>query len=538
MADRAENLTAHLPGAFPGDAVERSIPDLFEEAAARFPDRPAVRAGSGTLTYDELNRAADRVAWAVLDRCGAGDQPVAVLMPKGPMMRAAMMGVLKAGRPCVPIDVSIPPSRCAFILGDTGAPLVVADAAHAGGAGDCPVLNVDEPAGTSPDSAPDRCVPPDALAYVFYTSGSTGEPKGVMQTHRNMLRAVMRYVTDLRITPQDVIACPSSPAFLGSGRASLGALLTGAAYLPIALEELGGLADTLNREGATIFSSPSSSFRQLLWAMKEPGQLPRLTRCYNGGEPLFRADVERWRQCFPDGAACLHAMASTEADVYRQFPIDADTKIGSETVPLGYEVEDAEVFLLDDDGCPVPPGEVGEIVVRSPYLSPGYWGKPDLTAAVFRPGPGGGERCCYTGDLGRMRPDGCLEGMGRKDSQVKIRGYLVVMDGVERALRGIRGVREAAVTARPGPSGEDRLVGHVVVDAAARLTVTGLRRTLASTLPAHMVPSAFVYLDALPLDRNGKVDRRRLPDPGRPRPRLDVAFEPPQGPIEREVAGM
>ncbi len=371
---------------------------------------------------------------------------------------------------------------------------------------------------------------------MLYTSGTTGEPKGVMQTHGNILHAVDLFLGEQSVTPQDRVARPGTHAFIGNIRSALGALLSGAAYLPIDLEGMDRLAETLAREEVTGFCSPCSAFRQVLWALRDAGPPPSLRWFRNGGEPLYRTDVEQWRRIFPPGSRCFHVLASTEADAVCRFTIDTDTEIRTEVVPLGYAVPEVEVLLLDEAGEPVPAGEPGQIVVRSPYLSPGYWRRPDLTDAVFRRLPGSDERCYFTGDVGRMGPDGCLEGLGRRDTEVKVRGYRVASGEVEVALSAVQGVKGAAVAACPEASGELRLVGYVAAEPSAHLTVTGLRRALAARLPDYMVPSAFVFLESLPLTPNGKLDRRLLPDPGHSRPRLDVPFEALRTPVEEALA--
>ncbi len=522
-----------------GGRVGGAIPASFEKVAEAFPDRLAVKALGEQFTYAELNAAANRIAWSVLDACGEANAPLPVLLPHSRTLYAATLGVLKAGKACVPLDPSLPDSRLGFIIDHIEAPLVISDGAHAGRAADVGgrrVLTAEAHRDSVPDSNPLLPISPDALAYVLYTSGTTGEPKGVMQTHRNILHAVDLFVEEQIITPEDRVARPGTHAFIGNIRSSLGAFLSGAAYLPIDLEGVDRLAEVLARDEVTGFCSPCSAFRQVLWALRDTGPPSSLRWFSNGGEPLYRADVEQWRRIFPAGSRCIHGLASTEADAICRLTLDTHTEVRTEVVPLGYAVPGVEIRLLDEAGEPVPAGDAGQIVVRSPYLSPGYWRRPDLTDAAFRPLSGSAGRWYFTGDMGRMGPDGCLEGLGRRDTQTKIRGYRVASGEVEIALSAVKGVKEAAVVARPEASGELRLVGYVSAEPSARLTVTCLRSALAAVLPDYMVPSAFVFLDSLPLTPNGKLDRRQLPAPDRSRPRLGVAFEALRTPVEKALA--
>ncbi|MGH8059782.1 MAG: non-ribosomal peptide synthetase, partial [Candidatus Entotheonellia bacterium] len=227
----------------------------------------------------------------------------------------------------------------------------------------------------------------------------------------------------------------------------------------------------------------------------------------------------------------------TEAGTLRHYFIAKQGPLPEDLVPVGYPVEDVEVLLLDPQGRDVGFHQIGEIAVKSRYLSPGYWKRPDLTRAKFLSGPGGGdERVYLTGDLGRMLPDGCLILLGREDFQVKVRGQRVEIGEIERALLALQGIGEAVVVARDERPDEPVLVAYLVPSERPAPTVTALRRQLAAKLPAYMVPSAFVLLEAMPLAPNGKLDRRAMPAPSRARPPLETPFVAPQSPVEEMLA--
>jgi acyl-coenzyme A synthetase/AMP-(fatty) acid ligase/acyl carrier protein len=232
----------------------------------------------------------------------------------------------------------------------------------------------------------------------------------------------------------------------------------------------------------------------------------------------------------------VNRLGTTETLTFRCYFIDHDTPIGETGVPVGYAVPDKDVLLVDERGERVEPGAIGEMVVRSRYLSPGHWRNPDLTRATFLPDPADGTLRLYrTGDLGRLGADGCLEHLGRKDFQVKIRGRRVETSGVEEALLASSTIREALVVARRR-RGDESLVAYVVPATRPAPDVSTLRRFLAARLADYMVPSAYVFLDALPLLPNGKADRRALPAPGTNRPELDVPFVAPRDDVEAAIA--
>jgi thioesterase domain-containing protein/acyl carrier protein len=317
-------------------------------------------------------------------------------------------------------------------------------------------------------------------------------------------------------------------------------LLNGAGLFPfdIKKEGLAGIADWLIQEEITIYHSTPTVFRHFIGSWTGLERFPRLRMVQLGGEPLVKRDAELYREYFSPECRLVHRLAATETGTIRLYTIGKDTGFHGNLIPVGYRVKDKEVLLLDDAGKEVEQGEAGEIAVKSRYLSPGYWGRPDLTTAKFLPDPqGGGERIYRTGDLGRMSEDGYLVHLGRKDFQIKIRGNRVDVAEVERTLHEHATVKEAVVVARKGETGEPRLVGYIVPSDGMRPTVSGLRRFLMDRLPAYMVPSTFSVMESFPRTDTGKVNRLELPDPPeRARPELEVPFVAPETEAEKELA--
>jgi amino acid adenylation domain-containing protein len=525
---------------FPRDHVEQSIPARFEQQVAGHSGRLAVKTGTEALTYAELNARANRIAHAMLTGRGQQTEPVALLLEHDAPLVAAILAVLKAGRFYVPLEPSYPRARTVAVLDDAQADLIVTSnrllplARELAGAGRS-VLNVDDLGPHSPAQDPKLSIAPDALAYVIYTSGSTGQPKGVMDSHRNVLHNVMRYTNAYRICSEDRLTLLQSCSNSGSVSSLFGALLNGAGVFPF---DLGTGLDRLSRwlaaERITIYHSVPTIFRHMLAA---DDRLPSVRLIRLEGDRALKSDVDLYRAHFSEDCLLAVGLGITECGLVRRHIVDRETPIGDGLVPVGHAVEGMEVRLLDERGREVGLGRVGEIAVRSRYLAVGYWRRPELTHAAFGPHPDGGPKRIYrTGDLGRLRPDGVLEYLGRRDSQVKIRGHRVELVEIEHALLELTGVREAIVTAREDGSGEQRLVAYVVPTGAPGPGISTLREGLRSTLPDYMVPSAFKLLGALPLTPNGKVDRRALPEVGRERPSIETGFVAPRSPLEALVA--
>jgi amino acid adenylation domain-containing protein len=527
---------------FPRAALETSLPQRFAEQVRRAPGRLAVRSRRYGFTYAELNAFASRIAGAIAHRNGGHDTPVALLFDDAALAVAAMIGVLKAGRPYVPLDPSYPRPWLEHILHDATARLLLTDDAHVAAARslaaeDVRVINVQ--AAEDADVAPDRTVTPRSPAFIIYTSGSTGRPKGVIQTHANVLHDVWHYTNSGHFCADDRFLLVSSISFADSVRTIYGSLLNGAALLPFNLhaEGVGGLGAWMQQQHITIYRSVPTVFRHLVRTLSRDTPFESLRLIYLGGEQVRSTDVEAYRQWFPRSCALVNRLGTTETLTFRMYFMNHDVDLG-DGVPVGYAVPDYDLFLLDERGEPTRDGEVGEMAVRSRYLSPGFWRRPDLSEALFTTDQRDpGVRTYRTGDLGRLRSDGCLEHLGRKDFQVKIRGHRIEASEVESALLTLGSLREAAVVAEQRASSE-RLVAYVVPSDSPAPSPDELRMQLSARLPEYMVPSRYVLLQALPQLPNGKVNRQALPAAPPLNPTMRPAPVSPRSDVEVEIARM
>lgn len=522
--------------------AEQSIARCFEEQVVANADRLAVRTDSVELTYSELNILANRQAHALRALNVRSEQPVAILLGQGAAFIGALLGVLKAGGCFVPLDLDNPPGRNLQMLVDSGARVLMTSSEHLAeargiAAGCCEVLDVDHVSGGESRN-PEVSVAADHLACILFTSGSTGMPKGVMHDHRTLVHNALRHREAFRITPDDRQTLLYTCSVYGGIRDILNALLSGASLHTFGVRKrgVGRLAQWLLASRITIYCSVATVFRQLADTLTSREVFADLRVVKLGGEASHRSDVELFRARFPASCVLHCGFGSTETGVACHFFIDTHTCIKRDAVPLGYPATDMEVLLLDGNGEQVAAGNIGEIVIRSRFISRGYWQRPELNEGVFGCDQRDPHIRTYrTGDLGIFRADGCLEHRGRKDGQVKIRGNRIEIAEVEMALRSLPGVSHAAAIARRDEQAESYLVAYLV-PRGERLYVSEVRRRLAQRLPEHMIPTAFVQLQSLPQTPNGKVDRLRLPAPDACRPQLEKPYVAPRTALEQHLA--
>ena len=336
------------------------------------------------------------------------------------------------------------------------------------------------------------------MAFILYTSGSTGQPKGVIQNHRNVIHNALRYATGCRIGPEDRVTLLAS---LGTGQGTptaFSALLSGAALYPLAIKQEGvaGLSTWLNTEEITVYISTPTLFRHFVGTLTGEENFPKLRMIRLGAEQIQKRDVDLYKKYFPSHCTLAIFLSATEAGNLCQYFVDKQTEITGDSVPVGRPVDGVDILLLDDTGKEVGPNEIGEIVVKSRFISPGYWRNPELTKAVFL--PDGDKRIYRTGDLGRLLANGELEHLGRKDFQIKIRGYRVEIAEIESALLKRSQINEAVVVAMDNRAGDKRLVAYIVPAGQPPPSASELRSFLEEKLPDYMIPSAFVMLMLYP----------------------------------------
>lgn len=525
------------------DLDDRPMHELLSRTARAHPDEPAVSGPDGTLTYRDLEDRANRLAHLLLDRFDLeADTPVAFYLPRTTDLVTATFGILRTGACYVPLEPEHPAERLAFMLRDTDAPAVLTTSALAPELPDtdAAVVRLDEirdDLEAYPPEAPDVRVRPDDLAYVAYTSGSTGQPKGVAVEHgsvRNFHEAMVQAEYSVVEGSLDV-AWTCSVSF-DTTWDSLSLLVEGHTVHVIPKDlrlDPARLAAYLRDHDVRVLSTTPSAFEQLAEQDVLDGAGP-VRLALLGGEPMPAAVWDRIRRT--DGLDGFNNYGPTEATVQV-----AGARIEGDTEPhLGGPLPGSRLYVVDEELRPVPVGVPGELLIGGIQVARGYLGRPELTRERFVPDTVTGDpdaRLYRTGDLVAWRPDGHLDFVGRKDEQVKIRGFRVEPGEVEATLADHADVDQALVVPRADGDGATSLLGYVATDRPDDVTPAMLRSHLRDRLPDYMIPSRFFVLDRFPLTPNEKIDRDALPEP-EGRPDLEAAFEPPGDPVEEEIADL
>jgi amino acid adenylation domain-containing protein len=526
--------------------VGQTVSRRFEKQVEKYPDRLAVESDAHQLSYLQLNQQANCIAHALEgQKSEAGNRKsVGILLNNDAPMLAAMLGILKTGRPYVPLDPSFPQERLAYYLSDSGADLILTDDGHRDLANELAaegihVLNIDALDSSLPTHNPEILVTPDAIAHIYYTSGSTGKPKSVYNDHRSLLHRIRRNTNDFTICPEDRLICLKSFGFSGALKDVFGTLLNGASLhlYPLKQKGIASLGGWLVERRITVYNSVATVFRQLVSGLKPDMRFPDLRIVYIGGEQIKPSDIEAYREYFaPHGALCV-GLGSTETGAVTHLYIDKYTQLTDGVMPIGYPTDEVEVLILGESGEKLGANAEGQIAVKSRYLVLGYWNNDELTQEKFLPGEDDATAKIYlTGDMGYLDETGCLYCVGREDFQVKIRGYRVGLEEIEQHLLKHPEIQAGVVLAKTQDSGEQYLVAYYVPTEQNTLTVTALRRFLEDKLPDYMIPSVFVELDSLPVTQYGKLDVKALSDPERSRPNLETPYAAPQTPEEEKLA--
>lgn len=504
---------------------------LFEAQAERTPDAEAVVFEHSRLRYCDLNRRANRLARYLRTQGVGRESLVAVSMDRSLNSIAALLGVLKAGAAYVPVDPAYPPERRRMILEDSGAVTEVTAETF------CQIDNMDE---TNPAFG---CGPED-LAYVIYTSGSTGTPKGVMVTHRSVVNHAWWFREHYGVTAADRVLQFASVSFDAAAEEIYPFLLSGAAVAPRtdgALASARGLADLVEERGITVLDLPTAFWQDWTAELARAGigLAPSLRLLVVGGEKVSRESLELWRTIAPE-VRWSNTYGPTEATITASY-FDFGPMDGAASVPIGRPIPNAPMYVLDERGNRVPVGIPGELYIGGDALARGYLRRPELTAERFVAdpfSPQAGARMYKTGDLVRYRADGNLEFLERTDDQVKLRGFRIELGEIQAAIEKHPAVSQAVVLAR-GEGSDKTIAAYVVRLGEPACSGQELKDYLKDRLPGFMVPGDVVILDRLPLNGNGKVDRRALPDPASDgAEETDRRYVAPRNRTEGEVAAI
>ncbi len=484
--------------------VRTSVPALWAAQVARASDAVAITFEGRSMTYREVDAAANRLAHLLASEGAGPGQSVALLFSRSAEAIIAILAVLKSGAAYLPIDPAHPSARIDFMVTDAApiAAITTAELRPRFRGSALRVIDVDDPRIDAQPASPPLAPSPDDIAHIIHTSGTTGMPKGVAVTHHNVTQLFESLETGLQLSPQQVWTQCHSYAFDFSVWEIWGALLHGGRLVVVHEAVAGSPQDfhaLLVAERVTVLTQTPSAV-----GMLSPQGLESTTLVI-GTEPCPAELVDRWAP----GRLMINVYGPTETTMWAAKSAPLTT--GSGVPPIGSPVSGAAFFVLDEWLRPVPVGVVGELYLADRGVGCGYWRRAGLTASRFMACPSGapGQRMYRTGDLVRWRPDGQLDYLGRADEQVKIRGYRIELGEIRSALASLAGVKQAVVVAREDRPGVIRLVGYITGTADPNQA----RAALADRLPPYMVPTAVVVIDALPMTVNGKLDTRALPAP-------------------------
>ncbi len=495
--------------------------ECFELVAAANPDATAAVFRERQLTFEQLDRLANKIASHLRSLAVGPEVRVAVLMRRSPELLAALLGVLKAGGVFVPLELTLPRERMKFLIEDSSARVVLTEEAlieslppqYADSGTTCIVERAQEQLAGQSDARPTVDVRPMNLAYVLYTSGSTGLPKGVMVPHRGIVNYLLWCIEAYEIGRGNGAPVHTSVGFDLTLTSLFGPLVAGR---PVVLlpesEGVEALATTLRARPDFSIVKITPAHLEMLGDLLVDAQISGSVRTLVvGGESLRQKTLEFWQAHAPD-TRVVNEYGPTETVVgccVYNVPVKHLATV-TDIVPIGLPIANTQLHVLDGELQPVPPGGAGDLYIGGDGVARGYLGRPDLTADRFVPDPFSsvpGARLYRSGDWCRWRPDGVLEFLGRTDHQVKVRGFRVELDEISVVLAQHPKIRKAVVLARQGNGTSKRLIGYVVLQPGTSLASADMRAWLSAKLPEYMIPEAFVQLASLPLTSNGKVDR-------------------------------
>ncbi|MEN8223763.1 MAG: non-ribosomal peptide synthetase [Bacteroidota bacterium] len=500
----------------PFDTIDQSLTERFELMASMFPDKIAISDANESITYDALNNKANVIANEILGLTTKQKQ-VAFFLSDSIQQFISILGILKAANAYVPLDTAWPAHRFEFAVKDSMASAIITDNENYGQvkaiASAAVVINIDEINFITNTSEPNIKPRPDDIAHILYTSGSTGEPKGVFTSHKNQLHFTKRFSEFIDITPEDIFSYYFSIGFSAHAMPFLGAMLNGGTMHMYDLKKKGfpSLADFFISHGITISLMIPSVLRHFRVTLNKGFKFSKLRILLLGGESLYHNDIKQIWPFLKRHTEIINIYASTELYLARAFRIQHDTILKHNIIPIGNAIEGMDIDIVNEGGEECDPNIVGEMVIHSNYTALGYWNNPSLTKRDFHNHDG--HRTFRSRDLAYKDADGLIVHVGRKDAMVKIRGQRADLGEIENTLLSNEDIQEVAVALKEDPQANKMLVGYYVSSPDKSVEMADIKNSLVRRLPEYMVPPYIMQLDTLPKTESGKTDYRSLPDP-------------------------
>lgn len=527
-----------------------SVTQRFEDIVQHHGDHIAVASTTRQYTYTELNERANQLAHYIQMQCGKKFQPVALLFSHTEYTIIAMLAVLKSGNYYIPIDASFPQPKIQAILEDCAASVLLishelqdlAQELNTKLTSNLWICNIDLVDTTLPKTNPKQTITPKDPAYIIYTSGSTGKPKGVVHNQAYISWLTQTYTASGQMTCNDRFALLYSPAFAGAIRDIYCALLNGGTVLPfnIRQHDISTLRTWLIEQKISVVFFVTTLFRHFARSLHDTEYAPPLRLIEIGSEPVHFSDAELYQRHFPESCKLIINFGGSEISPITQYLIEKNSPI-TNPLPVGKPVKGVQVIIVDENKHPLPAGKQGEIVVCSDHLALGYWQKSELSAVNFTTTiEPNGKHGYYSGDIGMLLADGSLVHLGRKDFQVKVRGYRVETSEVEAAMISLDYIRTAVVSAatdNANNNNDNFLLAHIVpTDFNNSISLARLRADLATCLPDYMIPSLVIPISKVPLTDTGKTNRLALPKPRIPASPQAIYAEDANSDMERSLS--
>jgi amino acid adenylation domain-containing protein len=510
---------------FPNEALDGTLIDRFRVIVEKRPEHPAVVETGRVVSYRELDELSNQLSHAILSKRSVYGEPVVFFSDRTAASIITMLGILKAGGVYIAMDPSHPAERLGAILSDSGAGLLLSRTEHRAitdrlVSGSIQLIDIDELSPNHPRTLPAVSLQPDFPAVIFYTSGSTGNPKGVVRDHRAVLHWAKTAIATNYTNFKDRVVSPFPGGFSGSATAIFGTLLSGATLYPcdFSNQTLPMIIEWLVKEKITYLQIQLGLFHQLAESFPPNFKIifPDLRWIATGGDTMSTRAIKSWMKHVGRKSILSYGLSSTEAGVITRQYYSDQTNVEENSTSVGYPVPGSEVSIVDQSGQEMAFNEVGQIKIRSQSVMNGYWHQVKETELSILTDPKNKSVRTFTSDdLGQLRPDGSLEFLGRADNMVKIRGYRVETMEIASTLAGHPAVKDLfiAVKTMPHKKDEKRLIAYINPRTRHEHLEKELREFLARRLPAYMLPARFVFLDKLPYNLHGKVDAHALPEP-------------------------
>ncbi|MBC8757699.1 amino acid adenylation domain-containing protein [Kordia sp. YSTF-M3] len=504
---------------FEATEIQQSIAARFEKQVVKYSNAIAVESNGNYFSYKELNEKANQLAHTILKQSSTS-QRIALLLEHDESCILGMLGSLKAGFGYVPIDNSDPLQRIQFILNDAACDILIYTKKSADKIAELIVelphikcIELAEAFSESNKENPALAIHPTSNAYVLYTSGSTGNPKGVVQNQQNVLHYIRVYTNEVHIHENDNLSLFSTYTFDASVKDIYAAILNGATVCLYNIPERGmqTLANWFETQQISIIHMVPTIYRYFLKSLPFGTQLNSIRLIDLGGEACYKSDIDLFKKYFSKEAFLVNDYGPTEATIVSQNFISHDTEITKTNVPLGTTVTETDVFLLDENNKRKGVYEKGEITFRSNYLSLGYLNRPELTDTVFiNDFEETGDRIYKSGDIGLLLPTGEIEFLYRKDTQVKYNGVRIELSEIEHHLEQIEGIREAIVAVK---TVENKAYITAYIAYTNQIEIQAIKKALQQRIPNYMIPGIYIEMKTFPLTRTGKIDRKALRNP-------------------------